>query len=65
MVWPGAPVTAELTAAGAVRISLGSTIVQAAYGVATRGAAELFTTRTYNSSAAGFEYGTMNDALTR
>ena len=55
---------AELTAAGAVRISLGSAIAQAAYGVATRAAAELFTTGTYNSSAGGFEYGTMNDALT-
>jgi hypothetical protein len=55
---------AELTAAGAVRISLGSAIAQAAYGVATRAAAELFTTGTYNSSAGGFEYSTMNDALT-
>ncbi len=64
MVWPGAPAVAELTAAGAVRISLGSAIAQAAYGVATRAAAELFTTGTYNSSAGGFDYGTMNDALT-
>jgi 2-methylisocitrate lyase-like PEP mutase family enzyme len=64
MVWPGAPTVAELTAAGAIRISLGSAIAQAAYGVATRAAAELFTTGTYNSSAGGYEYGTMNDALT-
>ena len=64
MVWPGAPAVAELTAAGAVRISLGSAIAQAAYEVATRAAAELFNTGTYNSSADGFDYGTMNDALT-
>jgi 2-methylisocitrate lyase-like PEP mutase family enzyme len=32
MVWPGAPTVAELAAAGAVRISLGSAIAQAAYG---------------------------------
>jgi len=64
MAWPGAPTVAELTAAGAVRISLGSAIAQAAYGVATRAAAELFTAGTYNSSAGGFDYGIMNDALT-
>jgi 2-methylisocitrate lyase-like PEP mutase family enzyme len=64
MVWPGAPTVAELTAAGAVRISLGSAVAQAAYGVAARAAAELFTVGTYDSSAGGFEYGTMNDALT-
>lgn len=64
MVWPGAPTVAELAAAGAVRISLGSAIAQAAYGVATRAAAELFTTGTYDSNADGFDYGTMNDALT-
>jgi 2-methylisocitrate lyase-like PEP mutase family enzyme len=64
MAGPGAPAVAELTAAGAVRVSLGSAIAQAAYGVATRAAFELFTTGTYNSSAARFEYGTMNDAMT-
>ncbi len=59
-----AATVAAVVEAGAVRISLGSAIAQAAYGVATRAAAELFTTGTYNSSAGGFEYGTMNDALT-
>ena len=54
---------AELAAAGAVRISLGSAIAQAAYAVATRAAAELLTTGTYNASAGGIEYGTMNAAL--
>lgn len=60
MVWPGAPAVAELAAAGAVRISLGSAIAQAAYGLAARSAAELFETGTYDSNADGFDYGTMN-----
>jgi 2-methylisocitrate lyase-like PEP mutase family enzyme len=40
MAWPGAPSVAELAAAGAVRISLGSAIAQAAYAVAGRAATE-------------------------
>src|SRR5258708_26194644 len=64
MAWPGAPAVAALTAAGAARISLASPIAHAAHAVATRAAADLFTTGTYNSSAGGFEYGAMNDTLT-
>ena len=64
MVWPGAPSVAELTAAGAVRISLGSAIAQAAYGLSARAATELLTSGTYDSSAGGFDYGTMNNSLT-
>jgi 2-methylisocitrate lyase-like PEP mutase family enzyme len=56
--------SSALTTAGVVRISLGSAVAQAAYGVATRAATELFTAGTYDSSADGFDYGTMNDALT-
>jgi 2-methylisocitrate lyase-like PEP mutase family enzyme len=63
MVWPGAPAVADLAAAGAVRISLGSAIAQAAYGLAVRAAAELFTSGTYSCVADGFEYGAMNEAL--
>jgi 2-methylisocitrate lyase-like PEP mutase family enzyme len=64
MVWPGAPPVAELTAAGAVRISLGSAIAQAAYAVAVRAATELLTRGTYDSVADGIAYNTMNDAVT-
>ena len=64
MVWPGAPTVAELAAAGAVRISLGSAIAQAAYGVAARAATELLTRGTYDSVADGIAYGTMNAAVT-
>jgi 2-methylisocitrate lyase-like PEP mutase family enzyme len=63
MVWPGAPSVAELAAAGAVRISLGSAIAQAAYGVAARAATELLTRGTYDSVADGIAYGTMNAAV--
>ena len=64
MVWPGAPSVAELAAAGAVRISLGSAIAQAAYAVAVRAATEMFTSGTFESVADGIAYSTMNDAVT-
>ena len=64
MAWPGAPSVAELAAAGAVRISLGSAIAQAAYAVAARAATELLTSGTYDSVAGGIAYNTMNDAVT-
>ncbi len=63
MVWPGAPSVAELAAAGAVRISLGSAIAQAAYAVAARAATELFTSGTCDSVADGIAYDTMNEAV--
>jgi 2-methylisocitrate lyase-like PEP mutase family enzyme len=63
MAWPGAPTVAEFTAAGVARISLGSAIAQAAYGLAARAAAELFTNGTYDPTANGFDYATMNNAL--
>ena len=63
MAWPGAPSAAELAAAGAARISLGSAIAQAAFGVAARAAAELLADGTYDSVADSVDYRTMNDAL--
>ncbi len=63
MAGPGAPSVAELTAAGAVRISLGAAIAEAAYALAARAATELFRHGTYHSSADGIGYGTMNAAL--
>ncbi len=64
MAWLGAPPVAEFAAAGAVRISLGSAIAQAAYAVAARAATELLTSGTYDSVADGIAYDTMNDAVT-
>jgi 2-methylisocitrate lyase-like PEP mutase family enzyme len=63
MAGPGAPPVAELSAAGAVRISLGSAVAQAAYGLAARIAAELLATGTYESTAGGIDYATVNHAL--
>ena len=55
---------AELAAAGAVRISLGSAIAQAAYAVAVRAATELLTSGTYDSVAGGIAHDTMNATIT-
>jgi 2-methylisocitrate lyase-like PEP mutase family enzyme len=64
MAWAGAPPVAELAAAGAVRISLGSAIAQAAYAIAVRATAELLTSGTYDAVADGIAYDTMNAAVT-
>ncbi|MEJ3651657.1 hypothetical protein WEH80_01440 [Actinomycetes bacterium KLBMP 9759] len=45
------------------RISLGSAIAEAAYGVAARAARELLTTGTYDSVAGGLGYGELNALL--
>jgi 2-methylisocitrate lyase-like PEP mutase family enzyme len=63
MVWDGAPEVSQLAAAGVVRISLGSAVAEAAYGLAARAATELLTAGTYRSTADGFPYDAMNDAL--
>lgn len=51
---------AELAAAGAVRVSLGTAIAQAAYVVAARATAELLTAGTYAETADGVDYAEMN-----
>ncbi|UED87046.1 isocitrate lyase/PEP mutase family protein [Streptomyces profundus] len=61
---PGAPAIAELAAAGAARVSVGSGLAQSAYAVAERAAAELLTKGTYQSLERGYEYGEL-DALMR
>jgi 2-methylisocitrate lyase-like PEP mutase family enzyme len=63
MVWAGAPTVADLASAGVARISLGSTIVQAAYALAARAATELLTAGTYRSTADAIPYDTMNTAI--
>jgi 2-methylisocitrate lyase-like PEP mutase family enzyme len=60
MAFPGAPTVAGFTAAGAVRISLGSAIAQAAYAVAARATTELLTKGTYDSCADALPYGEFN-----
>lgn len=63
MAWAGAPGVAEFAAAGAVRISLGSGIAQAAYAVAARATAEMLEKGTYDSIADALPYGDLNDLL--
>jgi 2-methylisocitrate lyase-like PEP mutase family enzyme len=63
MVWAGAPTVPELASAGAVRISLGSAVAQAAYAVAARATTELLANGTYDSTADGIPYDKTNYAL--
>lgn len=60
MADPGSPTVAELARIGVARISLGSAVAQAAYGVVRQAAAELRTTGTYDSLAAGVDYVDLN-----
>ncbi|WP_412163876.1 isocitrate lyase/PEP mutase family protein [Curtobacterium flaccumfaciens] len=60
MAGPGSPTVSELAGIGVARISLGSAVAQAAYAVARQAAAELLTTGTYDSLAAGVDYADLN-----
>jgi 2-methylisocitrate lyase-like PEP mutase family enzyme len=63
MVYPGAPTVAELAALGVTRISVGSGVAQAAYGLAAAAARELLGTGTYESLRDAMGYGELNDLL--
>lgn len=63
MAWAGAPPVAQFAAAGAVRVSLGSAIAQAAYALAGRAAAELFGPGTYDATEQAVPYAAMNAAV--
>ncbi len=65
MVWTGAPSVAQLAALGVARISLGGAIAEAAYGLADRAAREMFTSGTYDQTAGGLPYATLNGLLSR
>ncbi|WP_116951710.1 isocitrate lyase/PEP mutase family protein [Jiangella endophytica] len=60
---PSAPPVADLAAAGVARISLGSSVAAAAYGVAQRAARELFEDGTYTSLEGGLAYGELNSLM--
>ncbi|NUR89160.1 MAG: isocitrate lyase/phosphoenolpyruvate mutase family protein [Nonomuraea sp.] len=64
MAGPGAPSVAELAAQGVARISLGSSVAQAAYAVARRAATELFTAGTYTELSGALDYSELNTLLT-
>lgn len=63
MAWAGAPSVADFAAAGAVRVSLGSGIAQAAYAVAARATVELLEKGTYDATADGLPYDRLNSLL--
>jgi 2-methylisocitrate lyase-like PEP mutase family enzyme len=63
MAHPGAPTVAELAALGVARISVGSAVAQAAYGLAAAAARELLDSGTYGSLEAAMGYGELNDLL--
>jgi 2-methylisocitrate lyase-like PEP mutase family enzyme len=64
MAGPGAPSIPELAALGVARISLGSSVAQAAYGLVGRAAAAAFGDGGYAPLAGAADYGTLNALLT-
>ncbi len=65
LVGPGSPSVSELRDLGVARVSLGSTIVRAAYALVRRGASELFDAGRYSSLADEIPYGEVNALLSR
>ncbi|RKN35649.1 isocitrate lyase/PEP mutase family protein [Micromonospora musae] len=63
LVGPGAPVVAELAALGVARVSLGSSVAEAAYAVARRAADEAFGAGTYGALADAIDYGAFNELM--
>lgn len=63
MAHPGAPTIRELAELGVARISVGTGIAQAAYGLAAAAARELLTTGTYESLGNAMAYGELNDLV--
>lgn len=65
MAGPGAPLVAELAAAGVRRVSIGTAIAQAAYTLTKRTATELLTTGNYTKLEESFDFGTINSLFAR
>ena len=63
MAGPGSLSVAELSRVGVARVSLGSSVAQAAYALVHRATEELLTSGTYESVAGGLEYGELNGLL--
>ncbi|NUP52199.1 MAG: isocitrate lyase/phosphoenolpyruvate mutase family protein, partial [Catenulispora sp.] len=63
LVGPGSPTVGELAALGVARVSLGSAVAEAAYGLVRRAAVELATEGTYTSVAQAIEYGELNKLM--
>ncbi|WP_433324567.1 isocitrate lyase/PEP mutase family protein [Spirillospora sp. CA-294931] len=65
MVHPGAPSVPELAELGVARVSVGTAIAQAAYGLAAAAARELLGPGTYGALENGVDYGELNGLLRR
>ncbi|MGC5013583.1 isocitrate lyase/PEP mutase family protein [Streptosporangium sp. DT93] len=63
MASPGAPAVAHLAALGVARVSVGSAVAQAAYGLAAAATRELLGPGTYRCLEIALEYGELNDLL--
>ena len=60
MAGPGAPSVAELAAVGVRRVTVGTSIAQAAYSVAFRATAELLRDGTFGALEGALDFGTVN-----
>jgi 2-methylisocitrate lyase-like PEP mutase family enzyme len=66
LVGPGSPTVAELARVGVARVSLGSAIAQAVYGLVRAAAHEAFTQGTYTAVAeSSVQYAELNSLLRR
>ncbi len=65
MAGPGAPTVAEFASAGVRRVSVGTSISQAAYSLAQRAAVELLTEGTYTTLDGALDFGALNGTFTR
>lgn len=63
LVGPGAPTVRELADLGVARVSLGSAVAEAAYGLVRRAAEELAADGTYTSVAQAMNYGELNNLM--
>ena len=60
---PGSPTVPELGKLGVARVSLGSSVAQAAYAVVQRAARELAATGTYTALTEATDYGSLNSLM--
>ncbi|MEV0722532.1 isocitrate lyase/phosphoenolpyruvate mutase family protein [Micromonospora purpureochromogenes] len=60
---PGAPTVATLAELGVARVSLGSSLAEAAYGLVRRAATEALTGGTYTALTPATSYGELNTLL--
>jgi 2-methylisocitrate lyase-like PEP mutase family enzyme len=63
MVGPESPPVAELAAVGVARVSLGSSVAAAAYGLVQRAVIEALTSGSYAALDAAIDYGELNGLL--